>query len=226
MGAKLREIGRQLLQWPPTATTVHGIAWLGALGAFEYAGGMGNLASSLAAALTVLGLLKVIIPDSTGEIVKVEDRVKTLQQQVAAAPPPPLASRPPPTLGVMLAVGLAGLGLSGCAQLDGVAARLTPAIVAFEAKAAPAIARGCADFRQAEASPTVQLAIGAGTVAIGAATAGVGSALAGAGVSLLRSFGDRFCTEGPPAGDMTSEADRAVWIADVAAKMLAAAGAR
>lgn len=73
------------------------------------------------------------------------------------------------------------------------------------------IAAGCDAFRRAEASPTVQLALAAGTVGANFATGGV----AGPVVASLRSYGARFCAEGPPAGDTTTEAERLAWLAGV-----------
>jgi hypothetical protein len=86
------------------------------------------------------------------------------------------------------------------------------------AKISPAIAEGCAKWREAEASPAVRLALGAGTIAANVAMPG-----AGAVVADLRAYGDRFCAEGPPAGDVTSEPERASWLATLTGNLLSAA---
>lgn len=96
---------------------------------------------------------------------------------------------------------------AGCAEV-------APAV----AKISPAIAEGCAKWREAEASPAVRLALGAGTIAANVAMPG-----AGAVVADLRAYGDRFCAEGPPAGDVTSEPERASWLATLTGNLLSAA---
>lgn len=114
----------------------------------------------------------------------------------------------------------AGLGLSACAGLPQQAP--TAAIAAFEQTAGPQIAQACDVFHQAEANPLVQLAVAGGAIATDAA---VTKGAASAGVALVKSYGSIFCQDGPPPGDTTSPAQQAVWLADIAAKMLAAAGA-
>lgn len=104
--------------------------------------------------------------------------------------------------------------LIGCGQLGA-------QVTAFEQKAAPQIAQACAMFHQAEADPMVQLALAGGTVAANVATGGA----AGAAVALVKSYGDAFCSAGPPVGDATTPTQQAAWLADVTMKLLSAAGA-
>lgn len=115
--------------------------------------------------------------------------------------------RKPALAGVFAAVVLAG-----CTQL-------TAAIGKFEARAAPVIARACDVFHRAEASPLVQTGLAVGTTAI---TMGTGLP-AGLVVSGIRSFGDQFCTAGPPPGDATTAEQQAQWLIDTTQKMLDAA---
>jgi hypothetical protein len=103
--------------------------------------------------------------------------------------------------------------LAGCAGL-------TAAIARFEERADPVIQAACAGFRQAETSPLVRLAIAGGTMAANVATSGA----AGPVVALLRSYGDAYCREGPPAGDMTTSMQQREWLLnDVMKGMLDAA---
>jgi hypothetical protein len=44
-------------------------------------------------------------------------------------------------------------------------------------------------------------------------------------VAGVRSFGDAFCSAGPPPGDNTTPAQQAAWLMNVTAQMLAAANA-
>lgn len=74
---------------------------------------------------------------------------------------------------------------------------------------------GCAEVSP---SPAVRLALGAGTIAANVAFPGSGAIVAD-----LRAYGDRFCAEGPPAGDMTSAPERASWLASLTANLLTAA---
>lgn len=94
------------------------------------------------------------------------------------------------------------LGLAACAQ-----------IAAFEKQASPVIVQACGQFRSAEANPLVQLALSVGGAATGT----------GAIVADVRSFGDAFCSAGPPPGDNTTPAQQAAWLMNVTAQMLAAA---
>lgn len=96
----------------------------------------------------------------------------------------------------------------GCAQL-----------AAFEQKAAPVIAQACAIFHRAEANPLVQIALAGG------ATAGtVASGLpVGAIVAEIREYGTAFCAKGPPASDPTTPDQQAIWLVDVAKKLILAA---
>jgi len=112
--------------------------------------------------------------------------------------------------GVFAAVVVLAAGCAG----------ITAAVARFEERAGPAVARGCAEFHKAEASPLVQAAIAAGTIAgpsaprgaaPGAGFAATGGA-AGIAVAAIRGFGERFCANGPPA-----------WIAGVARQLLAEA---
>lgn len=81
------------------------------------------------------------------------------------------------------------------------------------------IAAACDAFRRAEANPRVQLALAGGTIAANIASSGT----AGPVIASLRAYGDRFCAEGPPAGDTTTTAERAAWLANVTAGLLSAA---
>lgn len=104
----------------------------------------------------------------------------------------------------------AGLALTACNQFA--------AVTAFEQRAAPQIASACAQFHQAEADPLVQLALAGGSAAGGPTVAST--------VASIKSFGDAFCLNGPPAGDTTSVAQQLVWLIGVADQMYAAAGAK
>jgi hypothetical protein len=88
-----------------------------------------------------------------------------------------------------------------------------------DALRSPIVAEACQRFRSAEANPRVQLALGIATT--GANLAGFGGPAAI--VTELRAYGSRFCSEGPPAGDMTSEPQRASWLTTIAAGMVEAA---
>lgn len=101
------------------------------------------------------------------------------------------------------ALALVSLTIAGC-QI----AKFEAGLAKFEAKAAPVIANACARFRQAEASPLVQIAIAGGTLAANAATGGI----AGPAVAAIRSYGDQFCANGPPAGDSTTAQQQADWL--------------
>ena len=107
-----------------------------------------------------------------------------------------------------LVATLIACSLAACAQ-----------VASFEQKAAPMVAEACATFRSAEADPLVQLALAGGSTAATAAT----GVPVGAAVALVQSYGDAFCSAGPPPGDATTAAQRVAWLADVATKMLAAA---
>jgi hypothetical protein len=119
----------------------------------------------------------------------------------------------PARAGAFAVALLAGGLLAGCAGLEA-------KLAAFEAKAAPAIARGCATFHAAEASPLVQMGIGLGTSAINVAT---GVPVAGLAVSAIKGFGDRFCAEGPPAGDASTPDQQAAWLAGLPQQLVGAA---
>lgn len=117
----------------------------------------------------------------------------------------------------VIIIGAAVLMLSGCGgnTLGTVAAVAVPA-VQQAALQVPAIANACATWRQARANPAIQVALGiAGTAAT---IAGYG--VAEAGLDWVRAAGDRFCSEGPPAGDATSTAQRLQWLGTLTAKLL------
>jgi hypothetical protein len=101
------------------------------------------------------------------------------------------------------------VALAGCAGL-------TAAIARFEERADPVIQAACAGFRQAETSPLVRLALAGGTMAANAATGGA----AGPIVALLHSYGDAYCSAGPPAGDTTTPMQQRNWLLDVMKGML------
>lgn len=109
------------------------------------------------------------------------------------------------------------LMLTGCGSMQG--GDLVQAIGQQAALRSPAVAHGCAAFRSAEANPYVQAAIGIGTAAANIASFGGPAAIA----TELQAYGARFCTEGPPAGDMTADASRASWLANITLGMLSAA---
>lgn len=96
--------------------------------------------------------------------------------------------------------------LTGCAQ-----------VASFEQRAAPVVARACADFRKAEASPLIRAGVAAGSMIASAETGGVAGPAIGAAVQ----FGDAYCTNGPPAGDTTTPAQQAAWLAGVTQQVLA-----
>jgi hypothetical protein len=99
--------------------------------------------------------------------------------------------------------------LAGCAGL-------TAKIARFEDRADPVIQAACIGFRAAETSPMVRLALAGGTLAANAATGGA----AGPIVAALWSYGDAFCSAGPPAGDTTSPMQQRNWLLDVMKGML------
>jgi hypothetical protein len=90
------------------------------------------------------------------------------------------------------------------------------ALVAFEQRAAPVVAKACADFHSAEMSPLVRLAIVGGNIASGG--------VAGPVVASIQSFGDAFCSAGPPPTDATTPEQQAAWLYGVIDRMLTAAG--
>jgi hypothetical protein len=118
-----------------------------------------------------------------------------------------MCTKKPVFAGAILAIGSI---LASCAQMT-----------AFEAKAAPEIAQGCAVFHQAEASPLVQIGIGVGVAAANTAMGGVPAA--GLAVSAVKGFGDAFCAAGPPIGDTTTPGQQASWLAGVTQQMIGAA---
>ena len=110
----------------------------------------------------------------------------------------------------------ATLALCGCGNMKAadVAAVAVPA-VQQAALQVPAIANACAKWRSARTNPYIQAALGiAGTAAT---IAGYG--VAESALDWVRASGDRFCTEGPPAGDTTSTAQRVGWLTDLIGKL-------
>lgn len=102
--------------------------------------------------------------------------------------------------------GFLALSAVACSTVDGV----KQDIAAFEAKAGPEIAQGCAKFHSVESDPLV----GIGMMLANASTAGI--------IGDIKMAGDVFCSIGPPAGDVTSVVQQASWIADLAGKLGAA----
>jgi hypothetical protein len=108
---------KQLTTWPPYPVTVIGLAILAGVGAFELAGGTGNLAVSIPAAFGALGTLKVILPQQSGATI---DEVEGLATKVLAAEalpvPLPVATQPQPAAPlsvvkpVIAAIALLALG--------------------------------------------------------------------------------------------------------------------
>lgn len=111
----------------------------------------------------------------------------------------------------------ATLALCGCGAVTG-----DPVAVIGQQAAlrSPAVAEGCAAFRSAEGNPRVRQALDAARMVANLAGYGGPAAIA----AELRSYGARFCTEGPPAGDVTTDAARASWLAKITMDMLSAAG--
>lgn len=105
--------------------------------------------------------------------------------------------------------------LAGCGGKYDAAINAAVPIAQTAALQVPAIAKGCEEWRRARANPLIQ---GALTVASTAASV-AGYGVAASGLDWVRAAGDRFCTEGPPAGDVTSTAERASWLADLVAKL-------
>jgi hypothetical protein len=91
----MKTLWAQLSSWPPLPLTVVGIAILAALAAFELAGGTGNLAASIPAALGALGALKVVLPQQSAATI---DEITGLAAQLVvsgpdrAAPAAPMAT--------------------------------------------------------------------------------------------------------------------------------------
>lgn len=157
---------------------------------------------SLELAMMLAGGFKVICPQDSA----VTDQVLTALNDVTKVIP----IRKTGAVFAAMALGT-GLALSACQQL-----------AAFEKQAAPVIAQGCVDFHAAEADPLVQSAIAGGVLAASAATGGI----AGPVVASLKGFGDAFCQAGPPAGDVTTPAQQAQWLAGVTQQLLSAAGVK
>lgn len=109
------------------------------------------------------------------------------------------------------------LMLAGCGSMQG--GDLVQAIGQQAALRSPEVAQGCAAFRSAEANPYVQAALRIGTAAANIAGFGGPAAI----VTELQVYGARFCTEGPPAGDVTAAASRASWLANITLGMISAA---
>lgn len=107
--------------------------------------------------------------------------------------------------------------LAGCGAVTG---DPVAAIGHQAALRSPAVAEGCAAFRSAEGNPRVRQALDAAHMVANLAGYGGPAAIA----AELRSYGARFCAEGPPAGDMTTDAARASWLAKITMDMLSAAG--
>lgn len=191
---------KQLLLWPPTATSVIGLGVI--FGAADYA-----LSGSVAQAMFVAGVFKVLCPqDGTAA-----DKVTQILAQL------PTALK---TAALLIAVGAIAAVLSACTPAQEAAANTK--LIAFETKAAPVIARACAKFHDAEVNPVVQLAVAGGTTLADVETAGA----AGPIIASIKSYGDQFCAAGPPAGDATTAAQQAAWLAGVAQQLLATAAAR
>lgn len=130
-----------------------------------------------------------------------------------------MCHRKPALAGVTALALLAGALVAGCSQQQFADAQAK--VTAFEAKAAPAIAKGCDAFHAAEASPLVQTGLAVGTMAANAAT---GVPVAGLAVSAIKGFGDQFCQAGPPVGDATTPDQQAGWLAGVTQQLIDAAG--
>lgn len=125
-----------------------------------------------------------------------------------------------PASALVLALAACGAMPQGADSVDTLVGKVEAKVAAFEQRAAPVIARACDAFHRAEASALVQTALDVGVMAANAAT---GVPVAGIAVSAVKGFGDRFCAEGPPAGDTTSAMDQAAWLVDIGRQMLAAA---
>lgn len=108
------------------------------------------------------------------------------------------------------------LALAGCGGGAGSIVATAVPIAQQAALQVPAIASACATWRSARANPAIQLALGVASTA--ATVAGYG--VASAGLDWVRSAGDRFCTEGPPAGDVTTVADKASWLQKLTTDLL------
>ena len=114
-----------------------------------------------------------------------------------------------PRLKRIIRRALAGISLFALASCS--AAQTTAVntqLAGFAAKAAPVVQGACTTLASAEANPLVQVALGVGNAAASAATGGV----AGPVLASLKTFGDSFCANGPPAGDTSTPAAQASWL--------------
>lgn len=69
----------QLIQWPPTSSTVYGLALLFALGSYILTG-------SLELAAGVAGLAKILLPQDAPAIDKAIQEAKNMQREIATTP--------------------------------------------------------------------------------------------------------------------------------------------
>jgi len=100
---------------------------------------------------------------------------------------------------------IAGLSLIALASCS---AQQTAAVQAFEAKAAPVVAKACAALHSVESNRLLQGGINIGLAAASGATGGV----AGTAVGIVKGMGDAYCLNGPPAADTTTPAQQADWL--------------
>lgn len=75
----VNEAVKQLLQWPPTTSTIGGAALLIFLGAFEAAGGFANYKAAVPAGIAAMALFAKICPQAAPEIDKVTATVQAAE---------------------------------------------------------------------------------------------------------------------------------------------------
>lgn len=95
----------------------------------------------------------------------------------------------------IIAAAFIAAGFSGCSN--------DPAIGTAVTKASALVTEACASFQRTK----VQLALD------------VAASLSST-VGELKSYGDRFCAEGPPPGDATTPAQQASWLNDLTSKLV------
>lgn len=105
--------------------------------------------------------------------------------------------------------------LAGCASVAAVWAK-------FEERADPVIQAACAGFRQAQTDPMVRLILSGGTMVVDRVTGGS----VGPTIASLWSYGDAFCSNGPPVADTTSPMQQRNWLLNVMQQMLWSAHSR
>lgn len=75
----MKTIIAQLIQWPPTSSTVYGLAVLAALGCYALTGSMEGAAA-------VLGVVKIVLPQDAPAIDKAMQEAASMERDIATAP--------------------------------------------------------------------------------------------------------------------------------------------